>query len=110
MLSVAEPVCAFGPKQTSHFALVLAARETQDHEATILYALARSLASLPGDKTYARQAKAAEILLVARGDEPDHPGIPHYLTSCLISHHIAPAPAVVDAPRIAASVQTVLAI
>src|SRR5262245_33186435 len=96
--------------QYEHAMEVLAARETQDHEARIFYALALNLASLPGDKTYARQTKAAEILLVALGDEPDHPGIPHYLTTCLISHHIAPDPAVVDAPRIAASVQTVLAI
>jgi hypothetical protein len=89
----------------------LAAREPQDHEANVFYALALNLASLPEDKTYARQTKAAEILLVQLGETPNHPGIPHYLTTCLsLPSHIALDPAVVDPPRTAATIKTVLAI
>jgi hypothetical protein len=92
-------------------AMEVLASETQDHEARIFYALALNLASLPEDKTYWRQTRAAEILLVALADEPDHPGIAHYLTTCLnLPSHIAADPAIVDPPRTAASIQTVLAI
>jgi hypothetical protein len=88
----------------------LAAREPQDHEASVFYALALNLASLPEDKTYARQTKAAEILLVQLSEMPNHPGIPHYLTTCLsLPSHIALDPAVVDPPRTAATIETVLA-
>jgi hypothetical protein len=88
----------------------LATREPQDHEASVFYALALNLASSPDDKTYALQTKAAEILLVMLGEEPNHPGIPHYLTTCLgLPSHIAPDPAVIDPPRIAASIEAVLA-
>jgi hypothetical protein len=88
----------------------LAARELQDHEASVFFALALNLASLPEDKTYARQTKAAEILLVQLGETPNHPGIPHYLTTCLsLPSHIALDPAVVDPPRTATTIETVLA-
>jgi hypothetical protein len=88
----------------------LATREPQDHEASVFYALALNLASSPDDMTYALQTKAAEILLVTLGEEPNHPGIPHYLTTCLgLPSHVAPDPAVIDPPRIAATIETVLA-
>jgi cytochrome oxidase Cu insertion factor (SCO1/SenC/PrrC family) len=41
------------------------------------------MAALPTDKSYAKQTRATELLLVARGDEPNHPGIAHYLTYCV---------------------------
>src|ERR1700733_6619679 len=88
----------------------LAAREPEDHEASVFYALALNLASLPEDKTYARQTKAAEILLIQLGEEPNHPGIPHYLTTCLsLPSHVALDPAAVDPPRTASKIETVLA-
>jgi len=54
-----------------------------DREATIFYALALNLAATPADISRSHQTKAAELLLQAFSDEPDHPGISHYLTFCL---------------------------
>jgi len=54
----------------------------RDREAGIFYALAlnaSALASIPMDKTYAKQKKGALILNRALVAEPDHPGITHYL-------------------------------
>jgi tetratricopeptide (TPR) repeat protein len=55
---------------------------SRDREAGIFYALAlnaSALASVPMDKTYAKQKKGALILNRALVAEPDHPGITHYL-------------------------------
>src|SRR5271155_3322903 len=57
----------------------LAARYPQDREAAILYALALDVAAPPTDKTYANQLKAAAILEKAFVEQPDHPGVAHYL-------------------------------
>ncbi|MGH7125470.1 MAG: hypothetical protein ACREFI_13930, partial [Stellaceae bacterium] len=62
---------------------VLANQYPEDAEATIFYALALNMAAPVSDKTYAKQTKATELLLVALGDQPDHPGIAHYLSYCL---------------------------
>jgi protein SCO1/2 len=61
----------------------LARQYPEDKEATIFYALALNLAASPSDKTHAQRTKAAELLLLAFAEQPDHPGIDHYLTYCL---------------------------
>ena len=57
----------------------LAARYPADPEAAIFYALALNITLDPRDKTYANQLKAAAILEKAFADQPDHPGVAHYL-------------------------------
>jgi hypothetical protein len=51
----------------------------EDHEAAVFYALALDTTALPADKTYANQKKAAEILNKVWKEEPNHPGVVHYL-------------------------------
>ena len=64
----------------------LARDEPQDREATIFYALALNMAATSGSaEDFARQTRAAELLLIAFGAQPDHPGAAHYLTYCLNS-------------------------
>jgi hypothetical protein len=50
-----------------------------DKEAGLFYALALNATAPPTDKTYANQRKAAAILETLRAEEPDHPGVAHYL-------------------------------
>jgi len=50
-----------------------------DREAAIFYALALNATAVPTDKTYANQLKAAEILEVIFAEQPNHPGVAHYL-------------------------------
>lgn len=50
-----------------------------DREAAIFYALALRAASDPADKTFVKQKKAGEILSAIFPDEPNHPGIAHYI-------------------------------
>jgi tetratricopeptide (TPR) repeat protein len=50
-----------------------------DREAAVFYALALNATALPTDKTYANQIKAAEILEVIFAEQPNHPGVAHYL-------------------------------
>jgi tetratricopeptide (TPR) repeat protein len=50
-----------------------------DKEAAVFYALALRAAADPTDKTFARQRKAGAILEAMFANEPDHPGIAHYL-------------------------------
>src|SRR5437660_6002373 len=57
----------------------LAVRYPEDKEAAIFYALALNIAADPTDKTYARQLKAARILEPLFAEQPDHPGVAHYL-------------------------------
>jgi tetratricopeptide (TPR) repeat protein len=57
----------------------LAARYPQDREAAIFYALALNITLNPNDKTYANQLKAAAILGPIFKQQPDHPGVAHYL-------------------------------
>ena len=52
---------------------------SQDREAAILYALALQAAANPADKTYARPLKSAEILEKLFVEQPNHPGVAHYL-------------------------------
>jgi len=57
----------------------LAATYPADREATIFYALSLNVTLLPTDKTYANQLKAAALLEKVFAEQPDHPGVAHYL-------------------------------
>ena len=57
----------------------LAARYPNDDEAQIFYAIALNVAASPNDKTYANQLKAAGILEKVFAEQPNHPGVAHYL-------------------------------
>ncbi|WP_211461500.1 hypothetical protein [Collimonas silvisoli] len=50
-----------------------------DSEAAIFYALALNETALHSDKTDAKQLKAAAILEKIYREQPDHPGVAHYL-------------------------------
>ena len=54
-------------------------RYPEDREAAVFYALALNATALPTDKTYANQRKAAEILNKVWTEQPNHPGVVHYL-------------------------------
>src|SRR5215469_11005220 len=54
-------------------------RYPEDREAAVFYALALNATALPTDKTYANQRKAAQILNKVWAEQPNHPGVVHYL-------------------------------
>ncbi len=51
----------------------------KDREAAIFHALALLGTASPKDKTYAKQKQAAAILNRVLPEEPEHPGVAHYL-------------------------------
>jgi hypothetical protein len=57
----------------------LHARYSDDHEAAIFYALALLGTAPPTDKTYVNQKKAGAILEPLFVEQPEHPGIAHYI-------------------------------
>jgi hypothetical protein len=57
----------------------LSARYPDDREAAIFYALALNVTLDPSDKSYTNQLKAAAILEKAFAEQPNHPGVAHYL-------------------------------
>jgi hypothetical protein len=57
----------------------LQARYPDDHEAAIFYALALLGSLDPTDKTYVNQKKAGAILEPLFVEQPEHPGIAHYI-------------------------------
>lgn len=57
----------------------LAAGYPQDHEASIFYALALAASEEPTDKSYASRLKAGAILEALFAQEPEHPGLAHYI-------------------------------
>jgi hypothetical protein len=57
----------------------LTATYPDDVEARIFYALALDQTALPSDKTYANQLKAAAILEREFKQQPEHPGLAHYI-------------------------------
>ena len=67
----------------------LVAQYRDDDEAAIFYALALNGASLPTDRTHARQKKAAVILNRLLKTHPRHPGIIHYLIHSYDSPELA---------------------
>ena len=57
----------------------IAARHPADREAAVFHALALNITLDPNDKTYANQLKAAAILERVFAEQPNHPGVAHYL-------------------------------
>jgi len=57
----------------------VAAKYPEDHEAQIFYALAIAASEDLADKTYAGRLKAGAILEKLFKEEPDHPGLAHYI-------------------------------
>ena len=57
----------------------IAARHPTDREAAVFYALALNITLDPNDKTYANQLRAAGILEKVFAEQPNHPGVAHYL-------------------------------
>jgi hypothetical protein len=57
----------------------LHARFPDDPEAATFYALAINQTALPTDKSYTQQLKAAAILEPLLDEQPEHPGLAHYL-------------------------------
>jgi tetratricopeptide (TPR) repeat protein len=57
----------------------IALRYPGDREAAVFYALALNITLDPNDKTYANQLKAAAILEKVFAEQPNHPGVAHYL-------------------------------
>jgi tetratricopeptide (TPR) repeat protein len=54
-------------------------RYPEDREAAVFYGLALNASALPTDKTYANKQKAALILNKVWSEQPNHPGVVHYL-------------------------------
>jgi hypothetical protein len=80
----------------------LARTYPDDREATIFYALALNATALPTDKTYAKQLQAATLLEQVFREQPQHPGVAHYL---IHSYDYPPiAPRGLDAARRYASI------
>ena len=57
----------------------LTARYPEDREAAIFYALALIANAPASDKTYAAQKKASQILAPILAEQPEHPGLAHYI-------------------------------
>ena len=57
----------------------VATKYPEDHEAQIFYALALAASEEPADKTYAARLKAGAILEKLFEQEPEHPGLAHYI-------------------------------
>jgi len=75
----------------------LQARYPNDHEAAIFHALALLATAPPTDKTYVNQKRAGAILEPLFAEEPEHPGIAHYL---IHAYDYPPlAPRALDAAR-----------
>jgi tetratricopeptide (TPR) repeat protein len=51
----------------------------EDREATAFYALAMQATIDPNDRTYAKQLKSASLLEPLFAEQPDHPGLAHYI-------------------------------
>ena len=56
-----------------------AQRYPADREAAIFYALALNVTLNPNDQTYGNQLKAAGVLEKVFAEQPEHPGVAHYL-------------------------------
>ncbi len=67
----------------------LSARYPQDREAAIFYALALIATAPASDKTYSNQKQAAAILNRILPEEPNHPGIAHYMIHSYDSPQLA---------------------
>jgi hypothetical protein len=75
----------------------LQARYPDDREAAVFYALSLLANAPPADKTYANQKKAGAILEKIFAEQPDHPGVAHYI---IHAYDYPPlAPGALDAAR-----------
>lgn len=54
-------------------------KHPDDREAKVIYALTLDATAPKSDKTYAKQKKAGEILLKVFAEQPNHPGVAHYI-------------------------------
>lgn len=61
-----------------------------DREAAAFYALAVNQTALASDKTYAQQLKAAAILEKLFAEQPEHPGLAHYIIHAFDHPPLAP--------------------
>ncbi len=61
-----------------------------DKEAAIFYALALNASADPADKSYTNQRKAGALLEGLFPDQPDHPGIAHYIIHNYDNPELAP--------------------
>ncbi len=68
----------------------VASRYPDDKEATILYALILSSNFNPADRTYSNQLRAAKLLEPIFAQQPEHPGVAHYLIHSYDYPPIAP--------------------
>jgi len=62
-----------------------------DHEAAIFHALALLATAPPTDKTYVNQKKAGAILEPLFAEQPEHPGIAHYIIHAYDYPPLAPS-------------------
>jgi len=75
----------------------LQTRYADDHEAAIFHALALLATAPPTDKTYVNQKKAGAILEPLFAEQPEHPGIAHYIIHAYDYPRLAPS--ALDAAR-----------
>ena len=68
----------------------LHARYPDDHEAAIFHALSLDAIAPPADKTYENQKKCGAILEPLFVEQPEHPGIAHYIIHCYDYPPLAP--------------------
>jgi hypothetical protein len=62
-----------------HAMAELVAKQPEDTEAKIFYAIALVAAASPTDKSYANQLEAGKILEPIWAAQPNHPGLAHYI-------------------------------
>jgi len=75
----------------------VASKYPADHEAQIFYALAIAASQDPADMAYAGRLKAGAILEKLFKEEPDHPGLAHYI---IHTYDVPPlAPRALEAAR-----------
>ncbi len=67
----------------------LYAAHPEDQEAAVFYALALIATADRSDRTFAQEKQAAEILLKVQQQQPNHPGVAHYLIHAYDSPELA---------------------
>jgi tetratricopeptide (TPR) repeat protein len=67
----------------------LAQRYPDDYEAQVFYALTLQASASPTDTTYANQTKSAAILEKLYNQNPQHPGVTHFLIHAYDYHPLA---------------------
>src|SRR5215475_6326204 len=67
----------------------VAQRYPDDYEAQVFYALTLQASAIPTDTTYANQRKSAEILEKLYAQNPQHPGVTHFLIHAYDYHPLA---------------------